>query len=239
MGNNYFYDWKSIQQYYDEGKSYSDLIKKYGMSNATLRDANKRGELKTRESATGSKNSVKYREVKKWRKLNKFRLFQAFGGKCGCCGLVDDPIAYDFHHLVPAQKDIVIGSKITGWEKTSKEAKKCAMLCAICHRKVHSGMISIPEDCPMFDNQLIDWPEDVEKTKCVICGNPTKERKMRTCSIDCNTKNRRKIDWDSIDLQKLIADEGSYEAAGRKLGITGNAIRKHIKVVFPTGIEPI
>jgi hypothetical protein len=153
--------------------------------------------------------------------------------------LIDDPIVYDFHHLDPSQKDILIGSKITSCEKTSEEAKKCAMLCAICHRKAHSGIISLPEDCPRFDNQLVDWPEDVEKTKCIICGKPTKAKRNKTCSIDCKAKERYKLDWDSIDLIKLIEDEGSYEAAGRKLGITGNAIKHHLKVVFPTGSAPI
>lgn len=67
------------------------------------------------------------------------------GGKCLICGLVDHPIAYDFHHVNSSEKTISISSacrrlmaKTEGiWDKVHK----CVLLCAICHRKVESGLL--------------------------------------------------------------------------------------------------
>ena len=50
----------------------------------------------------------KYSCVKEWRKSTKIKLFDGFGGKCCCCGLVDDPIVYDFHHLGEEKKEFSI-----------------------------------------------------------------------------------------------------------------------------------
>ena len=44
-GKTFKYNWDLIQQEYDSGLSYRDLISKYGMSTATLTSAKKRGDL--------------------------------------------------------------------------------------------------------------------------------------------------------------------------------------------------
>lgn len=66
------------------------------------------------------------------------RLVYLLGGKCKICGLVDDPISYDFHHIDPKLKKFEISTWIasTSWDKIWAEAQKCALLCSICHRKV-------------------------------------------------------------------------------------------------------
>jgi hypothetical protein len=96
-----------------------------------------------------------YRNVKAWRTRNKARVVQGFGHKCAACGLIDDPIVYDFHHLDPNEKELGISGKIMSWEKTVSEAKKCILLCSHCHRKVHSGIICLSEDVQRFDESLI------------------------------------------------------------------------------------
>ena len=40
----------------------------------------------------------------------KIALVEANNHQCACCGLVDDPIVYDFHHLNPETKLFGIGS---------------------------------------------------------------------------------------------------------------------------------
>jgi len=95
-----------------------------------------------------------YAKVKAWRKNTKQKMFEAFGGKCGYCGLVDDPIIYDYHHLDPSKKEFSPTSSSIAWEKLVEEAKKCAMLCSHCHRKLHSNMIELT-DVIYFNEELI------------------------------------------------------------------------------------
>lgn len=58
---------------------------------------------------------------------------------CSSCG-EDHPACLDFHHLNPLEKKFNIGSYIThGYSinKLLEEIKKCIILCANCHRKLH------------------------------------------------------------------------------------------------------
>lgn len=74
----------------------------------------------------------------------KKALVEANGHKCACCGLVDDYVVYDFHHLNPETKSFGIGNNSTTRSKQAygDEAKKCVMLCSNCHRKVEKGLIN-------------------------------------------------------------------------------------------------
>lgn len=72
------------------------------------------------------------------RKKRKARIVDLLGGKCTACGLVDDPVIYDLHHLNPEEKDVGIGEILDfKWETIEKELQKCVLLCANCHRKIH------------------------------------------------------------------------------------------------------
>jgi hypothetical protein len=97
---------------------------------------------------------TRYAKVKEWRHNTKIKLFQGFSCKCCLCGLEDDPIIYDFHHLDPGTKELRISSKISSWETIVEEAKKCVMLCSHCHRKVHYRDLSIDKPI-MFDESLV------------------------------------------------------------------------------------
>lgn len=59
------------------------------------------------------------------------------GGECQDCGLVDDSVVYDFHHLDPEQKDFSIGKQAKAFETIKTELDKCVLLCSNCHRKRH------------------------------------------------------------------------------------------------------
>lgn len=64
------------------------------------------------------------------------------GGKCEDCGIVDNQVIYDFHHIHPNEKDFNISKfRATTWnKKIENELDKCVLLCANCHRKRHSNM---------------------------------------------------------------------------------------------------
>jgi predicted HNH restriction endonuclease len=98
------------------------------------------------------KNS--YDKVKEWRKNTKAKLVEGFGSKCSMCGLQDDPVIYDFHHLDSLDKEFQISSKVMSWEKLVGEAKKCVLLCSHCHRKLHFRNL-IVENPIEFDETLV------------------------------------------------------------------------------------
>lgn len=53
------------------------------------------------------------------------------------CG-EDHPACLDFHHLDPAHKRIEMGrANIQSFKAVQEEIKKCVVMCANCHRKLH------------------------------------------------------------------------------------------------------
>ncbi len=73
------------------------------------------------------------------RRERSIKVFQYAGGKCIKCGLVDDPVVFDFHHLDPATKEFNISRATCGnysWDRLVKEISKCILVCANCHRKI-------------------------------------------------------------------------------------------------------
>lgn len=95
-----------------------------------------------------------YEKVKEWRKNTKIKLVEGFSSKCSMCGIQDDPIIYDFHHLDSNEKEFQLSGKIMSWENLIIEAKKCVMLCSHCHRKLHFRNLIVEEPI-LFDETLI------------------------------------------------------------------------------------
>ena len=83
----------------------------------------------------------------KFRKRIKIALVEAFQHKCMCCGLEDNPILYDFHHINPEEKLFGIGNNSTTHSRQAyaDEAKKCVMVCSNCHRKIEYDLISLDD----------------------------------------------------------------------------------------------
>lgn len=63
------------------------------------------------------------------------------GGECHICGFDKSFKALDFHHLRSEQKSFTISDKIQQMSLTRilPEIRKCAVLCANCHRLLHGG----------------------------------------------------------------------------------------------------
>lgn len=76
----------------------------------------------------------------KWRSSKK-KAVEYKGGKCERCGYNKCTDALEFHHLDPSKKDKNFGSmKLRKWEDQKKELDKCIMVCANCHREIHSEL---------------------------------------------------------------------------------------------------
>lgn len=70
----------------------------------------------------------------------KIKAVEYKGGKCSICGYDKCIGALEFHHLDPNEKDFGISSKgyTRAWEKVKEELDKCIIVCANCHREIHS-----------------------------------------------------------------------------------------------------
>lgn len=74
------------------------------------------------------------------RKIMKIWALEEKGGKCSICGYDKCSDALDFHHLEPNEKEFSLGDRnlILDWKKIKKELDKCILVCANCHREIHS-----------------------------------------------------------------------------------------------------
>ena len=153
-----------------------------------------------------------------YRQRVKRALVLAFGEKCCCCGLVDCDEVYDFHHINPENKKFSISSNRTNYSKkeVAEEAKKCCMVCALCHRKLTSGRFKIEnfQTIAFDENIYFDFFEQYLKSK----KHPKQPRQPRPPS--------KKI---SREMLKEYIRKYSFLECGRICGVSDNAIRKWCK----------
>ena len=75
-----------------------------------------------------------------WRKRTKKLLVEYKGGKCESCGYNKCLEALEFHHIDESTKEFSVSGSTKSLERQKKEADKCLMLCANCHRELHAGL---------------------------------------------------------------------------------------------------
>ena len=68
----------------------------------------------------------------------KGELIAARGGRCEDCGYKNTIWALEFHHRDPSTKDFSLGGFLGSIERARREADKCILVCANCHRIRHS-----------------------------------------------------------------------------------------------------
>ena len=80
--------------------------------------------------------------VQKRRRKLREKAINYKGGHCQVCGYSNCLEALEFHHLHSDGKDFGISDKgyTRSWQKIVEELDKCVLLCANCHREVHSGL---------------------------------------------------------------------------------------------------
>ena len=76
------------------------------------------------------------------RKRFKKELIEYKGGKCEICGYDKCQSALEFHHLDEKQKKFSISETAfsKSMEELKKEADKCILVCANCHREIHAKL---------------------------------------------------------------------------------------------------
>lgn len=72
------------------------------------------------------------------RRAVKQQSIDYLGGCCSKCGYNKCNSALEFHHLDPNEKDIDYLNQRMSFEKLKPELDKCILVCANCHREIHS-----------------------------------------------------------------------------------------------------
>lgn len=84
------------------------------------------------KSCDNAGRRAKTREKKK-------KLVDMLGGKCQVCGYSKCLEALDFHHVQEDKENAVSSIMKSSFDKILKEAEKCILLCANCHREHHAN----------------------------------------------------------------------------------------------------
>ncbi len=132
-----------MQKYYDECNSSIKTSEKFGWSKFTVLKY-----IKTKKRKLLTEKEKKQKNIdgslNNRRKL-KEKLVEYKGGKCEICGYDRCIKAMDFHHKNPKEKEFPLTYMNRKWEILTKEADKCILVCANCHREIHAGFIDINE----------------------------------------------------------------------------------------------
>ena len=78
--------------------------------------------------------------VSKRRKKIREMAIEYKGGRCKLCGYNKCLQALEFHYLKKDGKDFGVSEKgyTRSWERVKKELDKCILVCANCHRELHT-----------------------------------------------------------------------------------------------------
>lgn len=90
--------------------------------------------------AKGKDHRVRCSECLKTLKASevKAKCVAYLGGKCVDCGFDGHPVAFDFDHREPDQKEFKIsGNYIFRWKELKRELDKTELRCCRCHRIKH------------------------------------------------------------------------------------------------------
>jgi len=81
--------------------------------------------------------------VSRRRKRLKEMALESKGSRCQFCGYNKCLGALEFHHLDEKAKSFDLSTRglTRSWEKIKQELIKCVLVCANCHREIHSGLL--------------------------------------------------------------------------------------------------
>ena len=170
-------------------------------------------------------------------KKRKNDLVQVLGGKCCICGFNSFIEALEFHHINPQEKEfgITASNAITkSLDKQLIELKKCALVCANCHRGIHGGYLQLPDDVYSLYNEdmankLVQENYDLrygKKRHCERCGKVIESKDAKFCA-DCHILMVRKVpDRPDRESLKNMIRNMPFTHIGKQFQVTDNTIRK-------------
>lgn len=88
--------------------------------------------------------------------------------------------------------------------------------------------------CPNCDSQTDTFCGRNKKKSatrlCSSCGDPSPTRKCRSCAAFVRAAKEQKTVWPDCDTLVQMIAQTSFLAVGRDLGVSDNAVRKHLRV---------
>ena len=117
------------------GKSYREIERLTGVNRGSI----------SYYCSSGTRDAKRLQRLKR-RDEKKQQCVDYKGGECVVCGFNKFLAALEFHHLDPKIKDQNMAKQSARnlpFEKMKKELDKCVLLCANCHRGVHSKEINL------------------------------------------------------------------------------------------------
>jgi hypothetical protein len=85
-------------------------------------------------------------------------LVEEAGGRCAWCGYSRCKAGLHFHHVDPSTKSFPLNMSYgKGIEKMRAEARKCVLLCALCHTEVEARLKASPPLGATYANKASWW----------------------------------------------------------------------------------
>ena len=142
------------------------------------------------------KNSNGYKKKKKRGYSRKLKLIEMRGGGCVKCGYNKNISALEFHHIDETLKEFTIDRRTlsnSSMETILKEAEKCILLCANCHREHHNPECDIEAVKVFVNNTPYKGSREVKTgTDCKVCGTNFKKITGKIyCSKICREKDKK------------------------------------------------
>jgi len=138
----------------------------------------------------------------------KVELVSRRGGRCEDCGYDRSVWALDFHHLDADTKLFALGGFLGSMDRARREAEKCALVCANCHRTRHLATKSAgTHPVTVFRQSLKRRAVAAMGAACIGCGLREPVDALEFHHLDPTTKEfgistegipRR---WDKIEAE--------------------------------------
>lgn len=163
----------------------------------------------------------------------KKKAVEYLGGKCVVCGYDKCIEALEFDHKDPTEKEFAIsGNHCLSWSTIKDELDKCELKCANCHRERHFN------DKKVIVNKYPEIESHIITSVCEVCSTTfthIKSTIRKFCSVACYGSSNVKIEWPSVEVLTSLVQSSSFEYVSSLLGVSSNAIRKHL---IKSGINP-
>jgi hypothetical protein len=177
----------------------------------------------------GITNSYEYQKLRGLKR--KIHLIDLRGGCCENCGYNKNIATFEFHHRDPNQKEHQLDIRKlanSSMEWILSEFDKCDLLCANCHREIHSPNLTLSDVRQLItdldDNILID--RIVNRPKCVDCGCEINYTHTRCRS--CSDINKRKVERPELDVLIEELKTKTQEWCAKKYSVTRTTIRRWV-----------
>ena len=164
----------------------------------------------------------------------KIKAVEYKGGKCEICGYNKVLEALEFHHIDPTQKEFTISAGVNkSWISIQPELDKCMLLCANCHREIHTNerQYDIVKEYEQWAKPLSEEEKIQRHLKCIA----TRERQRKNrIQRQNDIKNRKILIQNSgIDFSKY----GWAKKLEPIIGIKSAPIVRWIKRNMPSFYE--